>query len=108
MGMSSTTVAILVIVLAFAVLGVLFRSGRGLALVMEDSGQETNKEAMAKFTGSLMFALSGAASLWLLYLLADLVWALYLGTGLFVGLMVLSVFSKQGVVVHSCRENNVL
>lgn len=108
MEMSSTGTAVLVIVLAFAALGVLFRSGRGLALLMEDDGLEANKEVVAKFTGNLMLALSGAASLWLLYLLTDRAWALYIGSGLFLGLTVLSVFYKQGATAQTRREKRGL
>jgi hypothetical protein len=94
--MNSTSVAVIIAILLFAILGMLFRSGTGFALFLEDEAEETNKEAAAKFTGNLMLALSGAASMWLLYLLADFKWALYIGSGLFLGLTILSLFYKQG------------
>lgn len=92
--MSSNSVAVAVIILSFAVLGMLFRSGRGLKLLVEDEAQDINKVSLAKFAGNLMFALSGAVSIWLLYLVTDNGWALYVGSSLFLGLTILSVFYK--------------
>lgn len=92
--MNSNSVAVAVIILAFAVLGMLFRSGRGLKLLAEDEAQNVNKESLAKFAGNLMLALSSAASIWLLYLVTDNGWALYIGSSLFLGLTILSVFYK--------------
>lgn len=91
---SSNSAAVTVIILAFAVLGMLFRSGRGLKLLVEDEAQNINKVSLAKFAGNLMFALSGTASIWLLYLVTDNGWALYVGSSLFLGLTILSVFYK--------------
>ncbi len=91
---SSNSAAVAVIILAFAVLGMLFRSGRGLKLLVEDEAQNVNKESLAKFAGNHMFALSSAALMLLLYLVTSIDWALYVGSSLFLGLTILSVFYK--------------
>ncbi|KGR85059.1 DUF3784 domain-containing protein [Lysinibacillus odysseyi] len=92
--MGSTGVSVIVIILSFAGLGILFRSGKGLGLLGIENEEKKHKAAVGKFAGNLMFALSGAACMWLLYLLTDLKWALYAGSGLFLCLTVLSMVYK--------------
>ena len=90
--MDSTMIAVVFMMVSFAGLGVMFRSSRGLILLAEDGQETVDVNAFSKFAGNLLLALSGAASMWLLYLLTDKMWALYIGSGLFLGLTILSVF----------------
>ncbi|MGM9950270.1 MAG: hypothetical protein ACI33P_09070 [Lysinibacillus sp.] len=85
-------VAVVLMMVSFAGLGAMFRSGRGLLLLAEDGVRETDAVALSRFAGNVLLALSGAASMWLLYLLTDKAWTLYMGSGLFLGLTVLSLF----------------
>ena len=92
--MDSTLMAVVFIMVSFAGLGVMFRSGRGLILLAEDEERKTDAAALSSFAGNLLLALSGATSMWLVYLLTDKAWALYIGSGLFLGLTVMSVFTN--------------
>ncbi len=90
--MDSTLMAVVFIMMSFAGLGVMFRSGKGLILLAEDGERKTDATSLSSFAGNLLLALSGAASMWLVYLLTDKAWALYIGSGLFLGLTVMSLF----------------
>ena len=92
--MDSTMIAVVFMMVSFAGLGVMFRSGRGLILLAEDGEKKKDATALSMFAGNLLLALSGAASMWLVYLLTDKMWVLYIGSGLFLGLTILSVFDN--------------
>ena len=90
--MDSTLTAVVFIMGSFAGLGVMFRSGRGLILLAEDEESKMDAVSLSSFAGNVLLALSGAASMWLVYLLTDKAWVLYIGSGLFLGLTVMSLF----------------